>query len=119
LLGSTIYERLSESAYSHLRIVLLDFATLISNLENGMHYTVGTSHSEKLRAQLVTLDRYWAEQKPQSRAQSPGPPDVPGPLFHENFRDTERTSASHQADPDSISFPPELLEEWSSMFDFL
>jgi hypothetical protein len=40
-------------------------------------------------------------------------------LLYENFRDTERTSASHQADPDSISFPPELLEEWSSMFDFL
>jgi hypothetical protein len=120
LLGSTIYERLSESAYSHLRIVLLDFATLISNLENGMHYTVGTSHSEKLRAQLVTLDRYWAEQKPQSRVQSPGPSDVPAPVLYENFRDAERTSTSPlQADPDAISFPPELLEEWSSMFDFL
>lgn len=119
LLGSTIYEKLSESAYSHLRVVLLEFATLISNLENGMHYTVGKSHSEKLRVQLVTLDKYWADQRAQSRAQSPGALEEPGPSSQQRF-DTENPSAfSYQADLDSISFPPELLEDWSSIFNFL
>ncbi|TLD05672.1 hypothetical protein E2P81_ATG10370 [Venturia nashicola] len=117
LLGSTIYEKLSVSAYSHLRMVLLEFATLISNLENGMHYTVGKSHSEKLQAQLVTLDKYWTEQRAQSRAQSPGALEDPGPSSHQRF-DTESPAFPYQADLDSISFPPELLEDWSSIFDF-
>lgn len=120
LLGSTIYERLSESAYSLLRTVLLEFATLISDLEHGLQYEVGDSPSDKLRAQLTTLDRYWADQTQQAYldfaklSNGPAPPcDLPVPETEYAF------GSSLEAGSDSISFPPELLEDWSSIFDFL
>lgn len=120
LLGSTIYEKLSESAYSHLRSVLLEFATLISDLENGLHYTVGESPSDKLRAQLTTLDKYWADQMQQPAIRPARIPDALALSSYQSILDTENATASaYQADLDSISFPPELLEDWSSIFDFL
>ena len=120
LLGSTICEKLSESAYSHLRTVLLEFATLISNLEHGLHYTVGESPSDKLRAQLSTLDRYWADQTQQAGLNLAKSSDDPAPLSHLPALDTRYILESpYEAAHDSISFPPELLEDWSSIFDFL
>jgi hypothetical protein len=120
LLGSKIYERLSESAYSHLRTVLLEFATLISDLEHGLHYTVGESPSDKLRAQLTTLDRYWADQTQQADPNVAALSDGPALSSHLPVLDTQQIfGSSDQAGHDSISFPPELLEDWSSIFDFL
>ncbi|KAM0717062.1 hypothetical protein Q7P37_006914 [Cladosporium fusiforme] len=122
LLGSTFYEKLSESVYSQLRTVLLNFATLISDLEDGMHYTAGKSHSDKLRAQLTTLDKYWADQTQQPSAHSLRAPEDQGQSSqssYQPFPDTEYTSTPlDQANPNSISFPPELLEDWSSIFNF-
>lgn len=120
LLGSTIYEKLSESAYSHLRTVLLEFATLVSDLEHGLHYTAGESPSDKLRAQLTTLDRYWADQTQQADLSLARLPGGPAPVSHIPVLDTQYTLGDpYQAGHDSISFPPELLEDWSSIFDFL
>jgi len=120
LLGSTIYEKLSESAYSHLRTVLLNFATLISDLEHGLHYKMGESPSDKLRAQLTTLDNYWADQTQQTDFPLSKVSDDPAPSSDLPLLDTQYIPGSpYQADHDSISFPPELLEDWSSIFDFL
>lgn len=120
LLGSTIYEKLSETAYSHLRTVLLEFATLISDLEHGLHYTVGESPSDKLRAQLATLDRYWADQTQQADQNPATLSDGPALSSHLPVLDTQHIfGSSDQAAHDSIYFPPELLEDWSSIFDFL
>ena len=120
LLGSTIYERLSESAYSHLRTVLLDFATLISDLEQGLHCTVGESPSDKLRLQLTVLDKYWAEQTQQHEIRPLRVSDGPASSSHPPVDGSNYLSEpAHHSDPDTISFPPELLEDWSSIFDFL
>lgn len=120
LLGSTIYERLSESAYSHLRTVLLDFATLISDLEQGLHCTMGESPSDKLRLQLTVLDKYWAEQTQQHDIRPLRVSDGPASSSHPQVDGSQYLSEpAHQSDPDTISFPPELLEDWSSIFDFL
>lgn len=119
LLGSTFYEKMSESAYSQLRGVLLEFATLISNLENGMNYTVGKGNSDKLRAQVTALDKYWVDQTQQQVIQPPQMSVRAGDSYQPSS-DAEYISASFdQANPDSISFPPELLEDWSSIFNFL
>jgi hypothetical protein len=120
LLGSTIYEKLSESAYSHLRTVLLEFATLISDLEHGLHYTAGESPSDKLRAQLTTLDKYWADQTQQADPYLARPSGGPAPSLHLPALDAQYDIGSpYQVSQDPISFPPELLEDWSSIFDFL
>jgi hypothetical protein len=120
LLGSTIYERLSESAYGHLRTVLLEFATLISDLEHGLHYKVCESPSDKLRAQITILDRYWADQTQQADLHPTRLSDGPAPSPHLPELNTEHVlGPPFQAGHDSVSFPPELLEDWSSIFDFL
>lgn len=119
LLGSTIYERLSESAYSHLRTVLLEFATLISDLEHGLHYAVGESPSDKLRAQVTTLDRYWADQTHQADPCLVKLPDGPTQSSTLLLDIQNPVGPPYPAVHDSISFPPDLLEDWSSIFDFL
>lgn len=120
LLGSTLHGELSELAYSHLRTVLLEFTNLISNLEDGMHYTVGNSHSDKLRAQLASLDKYWADHKQQSIIYTSWGSEGPGLSSYQAIGDTAYTAISpSQANINSISFPPELLEDWSSIFNFL
>jgi len=120
LLGSTIYEKLSESAYGHLRTVLLEFATLISDLEHGLHYTAGESPSDKLRAQITTLDRYWTDQTRQADLYVTRLSDGPAPSPHLPELDTQYVlGPPSQTAHDSVSFPPELLEDWSSIFDFL
>lgn len=117
LLGTMFHEKLSESDYSRARSVLLEFATLITNLEAGLHYTAGTS--QKLRAQVTALDKYWTDQ----RQHQPAPPhrtqDVPCLSADQLFADAEYSLYPDTCAQDSlISFPPQLLDDWSSIFDF-
>lgn len=116
LLGSTFHERLSEPAYHRIRSVLLDFAALIANLEAGMHHVAGSS--DRLRSQVTTLDRYWADQRRHQVVQQPRPPLGDGSLESLNFVPSESSySPLGHAQHASVSFPSELFEDWANLFD--
>lgn len=117
LVGSTFHERLSESAYHRIQSVLLDFAALIASLEAGMHHVAGVS--DRLRAQVTTLDKYWTDQRQhQSVPQSRRPLHASGPSESSGFADFESShSPFDYTQGNSISFPSELFEDWESLFD--
>lgn len=116
ILGSTFREKLSEGSYSSIRTVLLDLATLIEHLEAGMHTPAGTS--AKLRAQVTTIDEHWNSHKSSQTAAPDNTCCVASGLDHQVLgADELRQPMQCDFNDDSIFLPPQLLDDWSWVFD--
>lgn len=116
IMASTFQESLSDASYSRIRTVLLELASLIANLEVGTHSSAGTS--AKLRSQVATIDQYWTTH---IMSRVGGPDQTPGTAFltpRQALGDTQLQQAiPTNRNDDPVFLPPQLLEDWSWVFD--
>jgi hypothetical protein len=113
---------LSEVDYNSVRSVIMTMARLLSNLES-VHSSAGAS--ERLRSQVVRIDEYMASQRRTTRSQhwnddgtsterhsteSTEPGDGPQLATYTDFEDVSELSP--------FQLPPELLGDFSQIFDF-
>lgn len=122
ILGSAFENGLTESSYRQVRLVLLDLANLLANLEIDLYCKAGTS--DGLRAQVSRIDEFMNIQRSVTTSRSAGEPatwsqaQINGSL-EQSFTSPnlhESSMASEESPP--IYFPAELFENWSWDFDF-
>lgn len=125
IMGNAFHDGLSESSYMRVRQVLLELAALITRLETGNHCSAGIS--DKLRVQVGSIDAYWNSQKHRQAIQSgtmwesafPNEQQqlTVGTLQHNvpSAGNIKNTSVGTESSP--VYFPPELLDNWSWVFD--
>ena len=116
ILGSVFENGLTDSSYKRVRLVLLDLANLLANLEVDLYCKAGTSDS--LRAQVSRIDEFMKVQRSDNvtgvtESMSPWAPNGHTlPPQHPR----RHHLAAHEDSP-QIQFPPELFENWSWSFD--
>lgn len=120
MLGAAFEDGLSEKSYRLIRVVLLDLADLIANLEVDLFCPPGTS--DKLRTQVSRIDEYMATQRSWMMAQLHGERidhgGRHGSATSGNMPDQQQqqnrmqTFGASDASP-QYHFPPELFEDWS------
>lgn len=116
MLGSALEQRISEADYKELRSIMVSMALMLENLE-GLHASKGAS--TRLRDQVAKLDEFMVSRDPggsmlsredlQSTATEPTWAASSCPT-QVNVEDTLHFSP--------FQLPPEVLEEFGSIFDF-
>lgn len=112
ILGAAFQDGMTESAYTLIRSVLLDLATLLANLEVDLLCPSGTS--EKLRLQVSRIDDYMTTQRIQLGTNNR---DRTGNALPQSPRHQSGDISLTMDDSPQYHFPPELFEDWSWAFD--
>ncbi|KAI6833406.1 hypothetical protein KC332_g1583 [Hortaea werneckii] len=124
ILGSAFHFGLTRSSYKRIRFVLLELTELISHLETGLHYSTGTS--DKLRTQVKCIDEFWHTQgNPDmitvDSAEGSGSGVTISSTSHNDLSTGQLQQQTHSEqvakDSPPFYFPPELLDNWSWVFD--
>ncbi|RMY63963.1 hypothetical protein D0863_10169 [Hortaea werneckii] len=124
ILGSAFHFGLTRSSYRRIRSVLLELTELISHLETGLHYSTGTS--DKLQTQVKCIDEFWHTQgNPDmivaGSAEGSGSEATISFTSHNDSSTGQLQQQTHSEqvaeDSPPFYFPPELLDNWSWVFD--
>jgi hypothetical protein len=121
LLG-TLEQPISENDYRSIRAVMVDMVQLLSRLE-GLHASKGAA--ERLRNQIARIDGYMTSQRLDTRAQQSHPASVDSiiELAQEPLQETPYSAFVSTARNETLALspfqlPPELLGNFSQIFDF-
>ncbi|KAI6845842.1 hypothetical protein KC327_g3536, partial [Hortaea werneckii] len=104
-----------------IRSVLLELTELISHLETGLHYSTGTS--DKLRTQVKCIDEFWhthgsSDRSAVGSAEGSGSEAIISSNDSSTGRPQQQTNSEQVAENSPpFYFPPELLDNWSWVFD--
>ncbi|KAI6994435.1 hypothetical protein KC367_g4688 [Hortaea werneckii] len=121
ILGSAFHFGLTRSSYRRIRSVLLELTELISHLETGLHYSTGTS--DKLRTQVKCIDEFWhthgsSDRSAVGSAEGSGSEAIISSNDSSTGRPQQQTNSEQVAENSPpFYFPPELLDNWSWVFD--
>ncbi|KAI6794186.1 hypothetical protein KC361_g5737 [Hortaea werneckii] len=121
ILGSAFHLGLTRSSYKRIRSVLLELTELISHLETGLYYSTGTSN--KLRTQVKCIDEFWHTHGSSGRGVV-GSAEGSGSEAMISSNDPSTGRLQQQTNSEQVAensppfyFPPELLDNWSWVFD--
>ena len=122
ILASTLEQPLSEDDYRSIRDVMIPMVQLLSTLE-GLHASKGAS--QRLRDQIARMDVFMASQRRSTRAQQghPAPVNSTAQLPQEPMHETPYSALGSTAIDETLALspfqmPPELLGDFSQIFDF-
>ena len=122
ILLSTLEQPLCENDYSSIRDVMFAMVQLLSTLE-GLHASKGAS--QRLRGQIARIDEYMTSQRRSARPQHvhhssiDSTAQLQGDLMQETpYSAFGATTVDETLAPSPFQLPPELLGDFSGIFDF-